>query len=545
MPRRNHTPTQKVTGPPARAAGFETVSKPLLRPAVWHYLVLGLVLLLAGFFRFHQLTTVPPGLSPDEAMEGSNALEALETHHFQVFYPENNGREGLYANAVAASVAVFGNTKLAVRLPAAVCGTLTVWGLYCLAAELFPIPVALLASFLLAASFWHIVASRLAGHAIMAPLFLVWALFFLVHAVQRLGQARFPLAAVICGGLSFGLGFHSYAAYRIAPLLIGLVFVVGFLQAQSTGRLRPFGLLLAGYSVSAALACLPLALYFAGHPEMLWHRASQISVFNAADPVSRIAANVWKTALMFFLQGDRNWRHNFSGSPELFWPVALCFLAGGVFAVRELLAGLRDARQQPVDTRIWLRGIAGLGWLLIGAIPAVVSGEGIPHALRSVVFAPAVFLLAAAGAWRAYSWAKMKMRMPGHLAQIGVCAILLGLCVQSYSMYFEAWAKRPEVAAAHLDFAEDIAGAIGRLPNQTPKYVVLGTQFLPVRGIPLIAQPIMYLTGSFTVRGQSERHIYYVTNENAASLGIAADPAQSLCGRVRTAHPYAEAFCIR
>lgn len=389
---------------------------------------MALILLLAGFLRVYQLDTVAPGLSPDEAMEGSNALEALETHSFRVFYPENNGREGLYANAAAASIAVFGNGKLAVRLPAAISGILTVLGLYCLAAELFPIPIALLASFLLATSFWHIVASRLAGHAIMAPLFLVWALYFLVHSVNRLGSGRFPAIAVLCGGISFGLGFHSYASFRIAPLLILPILAIASVRARSAGQLRAFGLLVAGYLATAILVCLPLALYFVTHPDMLWNRARQVSVFNAPDPVSRIAVNIWKTAQMFFFEGDANWRHNYSGERELFWPVAICFFAGCVLALHELIAAFQNRRNGPPDSGIWLRAVVGLGWILLGAIPVVLSNEGMPHALRSVVFAPAVFLIAAWGVWSAYSW--MKTRVPGYVLLAVAPLILLALCVQ-------------------------------------------------------------------------------------------------------------------
>jgi 4-amino-4-deoxy-L-arabinose transferase-like glycosyltransferase len=465
-------------------------------------------------------------------MEGSNALEAIETHTFKVFYPENNGREGLYANTVAASIAVFGNSKFAVRLPAAVSGTLTVFGLYCLAAELFTVPIALLASFLLATSFWHIVASRLAGHAIMAPLFLVWTLYFLVHAVIRLGKGNFPLLATLCGGVSLGLGFHSYASFRIAPLLIAPILAIALIQARSAGRLRAFGLLLAGYLSTAIVVCLPLALYFIDHPEMLWNRAHQVSVFQASDPAIRIGRNIWTTAQMFFFRGDANWRHNYSGDRELFWPVALCFLAGCFLAVRDLR-----------DTRNWLRGIIGLGWLFVGAIPVVLSDEGLPHALRSIVFAPPVFLLAAWGAWCGYALAKTKL--PNDLLRVGIPLLLLVLSIQPYILYFDSWAKRPEVALAHLAFAENMAKAIVRLPDQTEKYVVLPVQSLPVRGIPLIAQSIMYLTNSFTERGQQEHNIHYVTSENAASLGIAGDPARNLCERVNDARPDAETFCMQ
>lgn len=510
-------------------------AKPAISASAWRYGWLAAILLFAAFLRFYELGTVPPGIAPDEGMEGSNALEALETHHFQVFYPENNGREGLYANAVAASVALFGNTKFALRLPAAVAGTLTVAGLYCLAAELFPVEVALAASFLLAASFWHLVASRMAGHAILAPLFLTWTLFFLVRGLRHGAQGWWAAATVLAGGICFGLGFHTYAPFRITPLVIGLVLAVEGWRARAAGRLRPFAWLAAVYLGSAALVALPLAWYFVEHPAAMWQRASQVSVWNASNPAVRVLANAWTTAQMFFYEGDRNWRHNFAGERELFWPVALLFALGCWMAVRELRAG--------GDDKVWLRAIVGPGWLAAAAIPVVLSDEGLPHALRSLLMAPAVFLLAGVGAVGIYDWAKAKE--PGYVLRLAFPLLAIGLAIQPYYLYFESWAKRPEVASAYYAVPEDVADEINRLPDQTPKYVVLLSQAnLPVRGIPLMAQPIEYLTGSFTATGRARRQIYYVTEENAASLGIAQAQGKSLCQSVSEGHPEARTFCL-
>ena len=60
--------------------------------------ILLLILIIASLLRVASITTAPPGLYPDEAMNGNNATEALETGEFKAFYPENNGREGLFAN---------------------------------------------------------------------------------------------------------------------------------------------------------------------------------------------------------------------------------------------------------------------------------------------------------------------------------------------------------------------------------------------------------------------------------------------------------------
>ena len=119
------------------------------------------VLIIAIFLRFYQITTTPPGLYPDEAMDGANAQNVAQTSQFKVFYPEDNGREGLYVNilAVAFKFHLLPETApWSVRFPAAVAGVLTVLGVYFLVAELFKerdegYEIALLAAFLLATSF--------------------------------------------------------------------------------------------------------------------------------------------------------------------------------------------------------------------------------------------------------------------------------------------------------------------------------------------------------------------------------------------------------
>src|SRR5580704_3902154 len=165
------------------------------RTRIW--LLVG-ILALATFFRFYQLTTTPPGLYPDEAMDGANAQYAAHTDQFKVFYPEDNGREGLYVNilAVAFKFHLLPETApWSVRFPAAVAGILTVWGIYLLVAELFKerdegYAIALLAAFLLATSFWGINFSRIGFRAILAPLLLTWSLYFLIKAFRSRPQHK-------------------------------------------------------------------------------------------------------------------------------------------------------------------------------------------------------------------------------------------------------------------------------------------------------------------------------------------------------------------
>src|SRR6202046_1523272 len=165
------------------------------RTRIW--LLVG-ILVIATFLRFYHLSTTPPGLYPDEAMDGANAQNVAQTGQFKVYYPEDNGREGLYVNILALAFKFHLLPETApwsVRFPAAVAGVLTVWGVYLLVAELFKerdegYAIALLASFLLAVSFWHVNFSRIGFRAILAPLFLTWALYFLIKAFRARPQHK-------------------------------------------------------------------------------------------------------------------------------------------------------------------------------------------------------------------------------------------------------------------------------------------------------------------------------------------------------------------
>ncbi|MBI3088945.1 MAG: glycosyltransferase family 39 protein, partial [Candidatus Colwellbacteria bacterium] len=297
-----------------------------------------LIVIIAAFLRLWSLPTVPPGLYPDEAMNGNNALEALETAPpaggWKVFYPENNGREGLFINIQSVSLALFGNEPWALRLPSTIFGILTVLGLYFLTKELFRnsklenrnSDVALLAAFLLATSFWHINFSRIGFRAIMAPMFLTWGIYFLLLALNRITTAvsklnhsklirnsKFEIRNLLLlpalAGAVYGLGMHSYIAYRATPLLILFIFLA-YLLKNKEGALRK-KILVSGlwFLVASFIVFLPLGLYFFNNPADFFGRTTQISVFSSETPLKDLSLNIVKTLGMFNFAGDYNWRH--------------------------------------------------------------------------------------------------------------------------------------------------------------------------------------------------------------------------------------------
>jgi len=469
------------------------------------YSLLIIILIIAAFLRFYNITEVPAGLYPDEAMNGNNALEALSTGQFKVFYPENNGREGLFINIQAIFLAIFGNQPWALRLPSALFGILTVLGVYFLAKELFKDRgVALLSSFLMAVSFWHINFSRIGFRAIMAPFFAVWAIYFLLKA---LNSQKYILNSVL-GGILFGLGFYSYIAFRALPLLILIILFIYWLKNKEKMTRKKVLLVACLFTLVALIIFAPLGYYFLKNPQDFLGRTTQISIFNSPTPLKDLGLNISKTAGMFNFSGDWNWRHNYAGRPELFWPVGILFITG-------ILSGFYFLLKKKFPFIILF------AWLIIAALPVVVSNEGMPHALRAILMIPPVFILAGfSGIWLIVKIknqiSKIKITIQNSkildfIIHISLFMILSLLVFQAYYTYFVLWAPNPNTFDAFSADYVWLAKGLNDLPKELPKYVIVEASGVDVRGIPMAAQTVMFITDTFTPEKQKEKNIFYVS----------------------------------
>lgn len=477
------------------------------------------ILIIAAFFRLWNLSDVPPGLYPDEAMNGNNALYVLESGDFKVFYTENNGREGLYINIIAGSLALFGNEPWAIRLVSAIFGILTVLGLFFLTRELSGRDeIALLAAFFLAVSFWHINFSRIGFRAIMAPFFLVWSMYFLWLVFRQDLSYRTKTLAAVFGGVFFGLGFHTYIAYRLAPLLLA----VPVLKIKKEGGFRFLG----WFVLAALVAGLPLGIYFWQNPGDFLGRTSQISIFASDSPLKEFALNLAKTFGSFWFFGDVNARHNLPGSPHLWWPVGILF-AIGLFGRLTSTSNENSSRWFPRElfSLLWL-------WLILFSLPVAFSSEGLPHALRSILMLPPALIFAAVGFWQLAdtlkAWLdkqavlfpeklKRLKRIKGELFLLFVIFLAVHIVI-TYSNYFIRWANLPET---YFAFSKNYAG-IGQwlkgLPDDIPKYAVLNARGAFVRApddqntkpLPMPAQTIMFLTNTWPASKQSSKNIHYI-----------------------------------
>lgn len=508
------------------------------------------ILVIAFVFRFQHIISVPPGLYPDEAINGNNALQALETGDFKIFYPENNGREGLFINIQTLFLKIFGPEPWVLRSVSAIFGFLTVVGLYLLVRLLFNWQIASITGFYLAVSFWHVVFSRIGFRAIMIPFLTVWGFYFLWRGLRNFRLSDFALS-----GIFFGLGLHTYIAFRFVPFVVILVLLAYWWRIKKDYSHERYLHLrnevlrrLALFFLAAFFVALPILYYFWQNPADFLGRGGQVSIFQAKEPLKEFFKSLGLTLASFNFTGDWNWRHNFAGSSLLFWPVGAFFVIGLLKSVTKMFKKWHK-HGHPSTLHVLL-----LSWFFIMLLPSALTREEIPHALRLIGVLPVVMIFAAEGTWWLFEtlihWYREKDIHPHtqfesksknyrtfldilklgvgvhpletpykkeHEAKLIVGAALIILLaaigVVEYNKYFNKWAKRPEVRDVFAaDFVE-LGQRINQLPKEMPKYVLVNASGVLVDGIPMPAQTVMFITGTYTAEKQQEKNVFYILPE--------------------------------
>ncbi len=493
----------------------------------WRIAILLAIVALGGFLRFWNLNAIPPGLYPDVAINGNDAL----TNPGRVFYPDNNGREGLFINFIALSFSLFGVSVWSIKVVAAIFGTLTLLGVYLMTKELFsgevatiglrynpqqigsvspfrgeqfasssevfagknsrvaqtalPQLIALLATFFVATSFWHINFSRIGFRAILLPFVLSFSFFFLLRGLRK--ENRFDF---IWAGILFGFGFYTYTSFRMAVLLMAATFILWWFVIKTAGDRKKFVLNVCYFLFFVFIVAMPIGFYFLLNPQDFIARAVPISVFAQQNPLTAFGDSLIKHLAMFNIAGDPNWRHNIAGAPELFWPVGLLFLAGFIICAKKAIWALikKDAEKFFVPAFLF-------SWFFALLLPGILTAEGIPHSLRVIGVIPAVYIFSAIGGAAVYNLFTQKIankKLLGGLAAI----FLLSVALSAYYDYFIKWGQNKEVEGAFTVQYANIGNYLNSLSEATKKYVIVnepGVSVPLLDGIPMPAQTPMFI----------------------------------------------------
>jgi 4-amino-4-deoxy-L-arabinose transferase-like glycosyltransferase len=339
-----------------------------------------LLIATAAALRFWALGCVPPGLYHDEAFNGLDALGVLEGER-PVFFEANNGREPLFIYLVALSVAVLGRSPGAIRIVAALLGTLTIPATYIMAKAMFNRRIGLLAAAITGLTLWHVNLSRIGFRAVAMPLLVALALWQLWLGLKH-GHRRHFLA----GGVAYGLTFYTYLAARFTIVALGAFGLYLILAGKGKKEGRGWRQSALIFMLAALAVLAPLMAYVATHWDAFLGRVGQVSIFNPAinggDFWGTLLRHVGNTLLMFTHRGDFIPRHNVPLRP-VFDPLLSAFFLLG------LILCLRRFRQRVEHALVLI-------WLAVMLLPTILA-EGAPHFLRSVGVLPVAFIVPAIG----------------------------------------------------------------------------------------------------------------------------------------------------
>lgn len=374
-------------------------------------IILIIIVLLAGFLRFYNISSTAPSLNWDEAALGYNAysLGIDGRDEFGNFLPikylESFGdfKPVVYSYLAIIPIKVFGLNEFGVRFPSAFLGTLTVLLTYLIVKQIFPKKndekvefIALLSALIMAISPWHIMLSRGAYEANVSTFLIVLGVYLFLKAINK------NMWLLMLSAVSFALSFYTFNTARVFVPLLCFILAIGFRKELLKNKKQT---VLAG--LLGLLILLPTIPFLFSPQAKL--RFAEVNIFS--DPAIVINSNqyiendnnaAWSKVIhnrrvlyglsfaqhyldnlnpsFLFIKGDGNPRFATQDVGQMYL-VELPFLIAGVF----LLFRKREGHY-------WIIPV----WIFLGIIPAATARET-PHALRIETVLPMFQILVAYG----------------------------------------------------------------------------------------------------------------------------------------------------
>ena len=394
------------------------------------------ILVLAALIRFTALSSYPNGLFRDEAAKGYTTWSLIETGRdlsgrtWPLQIKEFNAYTSPFYHWFSIPfISGIGLTVFSTRLVAALAGTLACWAIFLCGRSMFGKEAGLWAALLLALSPWHLLFSRWANQGILMTLFIPLALWLTWRCVERNGgKDRFPWKWAIPACVAWAVAWNCYAPGRLfVPLLLLAILIIEAFNREDRKR---HVISVVAVGVGTLVLITPFLANLLLNWEETQTRMARVIGDSPFDPLVFLRSYLlhWSPEFLF-VEGDANPRHHITGFGQLTIAESLaCFL--GIVAVA-------TARSR---VSCWL-----LMWLLLAPVPAALTNEGLPHALRTLMIIPAFALL---GGWGIGCFAN---RLPARSALWGRTTILTLVAVQGVvTLYFFFFAY-PRESGVHWD----------------------------------------------------------------------------------------------
>lgn len=336
-----------------------------------------LILLISVSLRFWDLAGMPPHLRNDEAALGYNAYSILNSardEHGQflplIFQSFGDWKMGLYIYLTVPFVAVLGLNELAVRLPSAIAGIISVLLIYKIVWLLFNKRVALIAALLFGISPILVVFSRGAWEVSLSLTLTLAATFFFLKALSK---EKFLMLSSLLFGLTL---LASHTAKLSTPALIIILAIAYYKQFK---KIR-FRIIFLSFIIFLFFT-IPVGLSFM---QGKVSRITALSIFSynlsPKDIFASVATrwfNLYSPGTLF-LKGDTNPQHTSPSTGPLLLLDSIFLILGAIKLIRT------GNRQQ--NLFIWLS-------LVFLSLPSILTIEKINLERVLPMFIPILILV--------------------------------------------------------------------------------------------------------------------------------------------------------
>ena len=398
-----------------------------------------LIIALSFFLRVYKVSSIPPALNWDEVSIAYNAYSVLKTGRdewgqFLPLHFKSYGEYKLPAQIYASipGIAIFGLNEFGVRITPVIYGTLTVLLLYLLIQEAFKIrSVSLMSAFLLAVSPWHVQLTRASFESSFSLFWVLMAIWFLLKGLKKPKWLIFSM-------LPFGFSVYTYNSARVfTPLFLfatAIIFRKYFWEKRKwflvsvalfTALMIPLvPFVLSGeagaryklVSITDEKGLVPRINERRGAstlpgilPRLIHNKVTYLSFYFAKNYLAHFTPD------FLFIKGAGHRQHHVQGVGELYWFQSPFILLGLYYLLKKKDRNLKIL----------------LPWLLLVFIPAALTNDSIPNALRTVIAAPVYQIFTALGIYAVYGWVKNKK----------LFYLLIGISIIIFLINFSAFLK--------------------------------------------------------------------------------------------------------
>lgn len=377
------------------------------------FIILGLILFVAGIFRFYDLGNYPVGFQIDEASLGYNGYSLLQTGksdegkllplYVDIF---GDNRPSGYHFLATIPVFLFGLTEFSTRFPGAFFGLLTIIPVFLLSLFIFnEKKTALFSALLIAIAPWHIVLSRASAETIVALFFILFGFYYLLRSIK----SHIVLQAIIGITLLCASYFFYHTPRVFIPLMI-IATTILFYKEVFNKKFKSYR------NIYVLLVCL---LFFLSFSLVFLipggsGRFSQVNVFSHPETSLVLAEQhredgsygVGTLEARFFHNKIINFGFDYISNYLEYFSGSFLFIDGGlpnwydvdrmgllhVFQLPLLLVGIFLCLKK--HTKLSLFPIV---WILLAPTTAALTVDDVPNLQRAIVLFPMLDILSAYG----------------------------------------------------------------------------------------------------------------------------------------------------